>query len=273
MLRRIGNKSDLASEIIQYFPKDITIFIDLFFGSGAMTWEMMKKFPKLYYTANDIDNDVANLWNICRNENDFNQFYELVEITPYHSDIYKQFTNDFIPKDKFEKALQFLYLSNFSLFGFKSCLRFVAYNNSRKILLENAKDILKYVNKLIVFENKDFREINLPYSYPKTRPLQKYGQFVYCDPPYIQTADNYSNSFTEQDTKELIEKLISSELRFCISEFLTDTTEKLAKQYNLKLTIIKERRNHKKRATEIIMTNYKPDFQKSYSLSLFSDCN
>jgi DNA adenine methylase len=272
MLRRIGNKSDLAIEIIQYFPKDITVFIDLFFGSGAMTWEMIKRFPNLYYTANDIDNDVYNLWNICLNEEKFNQFYELIEITPYHKTTYESFVKDFIPKNEIEKALQFVFLSNYSMYGFKSVLDLSAYKQSKELLLNNAKSILKYI-KFVRLDNKDFRKFNLPLSFPETRPLQKYGQFVYADPPYIGTADNYSNSFTEQDTKELIEKLINSELRFCISEFLTDTTEKLAKEYNLNLTIIKERRNHKKRATEIIMTNYKPDFQKSYSLSLFSDCN
>lgn len=272
MLRRIGNKSELASEIIQYFPKDITVFIDLFFGSGAMTWEMIKKFPKIYYTANDLDNDVYNLWTICINEEKFNQLFELIEITPYHSTNYKKFATDFIPKNEIEKALQFLYLSNFSIYGFKSMLDMSSYKNSKKLLLENAKNILQFL-KFVRFDNKDFRKFHLPLSFPVTRPTEKYGQFVYADPPYIATADNYSNSFTEQDTKELIEKLISSELRFCISEFLTKTTEKLAKEYNLNLTIIKERRNHKKRSTEIIMTNYKPIYQKSVSLSLFSDCN
>lgn len=271
MLRRIGNKSDLASEIIQYFPKDITVFIDLFFGSGAMTWEMIKRFPKIHYFANDIDLDVHNLWNICLNEKMFNELYELIEITPYHSKTYDFFATDFIPKNEIEKAMQFLFLSNYSIYGYKSNLCF-GMVHSKEILLKNAKEILKYVG-FIKFENLDFRNFKLPVSFHYQRPLQKYGQFVYADPPYIGTADNYSNSFTEQDTKDLIEKLISSELRFCISEFLTDTTEKLAKEYNLNLTIIKERRNHKKRATEIIMTNYKPDFQKSYSLSLFSDCN
>lgn len=268
MLRRIGNKSKLTDDIIQYFPSDITVFIDLFFGSGAMTWEMMKRFPDIYYTANDIDNDVYNLWNIVMNEEEFKKLYELIEITPYHSTVYIDFKNDFIPKNKYEKALQFVYLSNFSLYGFKSVLMNKAYNNSKKLLLENAIDILKYV-KFVRFDNKDFREFDLPLGFPISRPLQKYGQFVYADPPYINTQDNYSNSFTEKDTRDLIEKLIKSELRFCISEFLSETTEKLAKEYNLHLTIIKERSNHKKVSTEIIMTNYIPVINNKVETNIF----
>ncbi len=268
MLRRIGNKAKIASEIIQYFPKDIPVFIDLFFGSGSMTWEMMKKFPNIYYAANDIDNDVYNLWDICINEEKFNELFELIEITPYHTTNYKEFATNFVPKNEVEKALQFLYLSNFSIYGFKSVLNMRAYNNSKKLLLENAKNILKYL-KFVMFDNKDFRDFPLPLPFNAARPLQGKGQFVYCDPPYIGTFDNYSNSFTEQDTKDLIEKLINSELRFCISEFLTDTTAKLAKAYNLNLTIIKERANFKKRATEIIMTNYAPNFKKNHNLALF----
>ena len=64
ILNRLGNKKELADKIISYFPKDITCFIDLFFGSGAITWAMLDLFPNLYYIANDKDNDVFNLWQV-----------------------------------------------------------------------------------------------------------------------------------------------------------------------------------------------------------------
>jgi len=272
MLRRIGNKKKIASEIIKYFPKDITVFIDLFFGTGAMTWEMLNKYPKLYCFANDLDNDISNLWYIMQNERDFNQLYEAIELCPYHADIYKYFKNDYLPKNNIEQALQFLYLSNYSLFGFKSELRQVAYNNSKEILINEMKNILKYLSN-VKFENKDVFKIQIPLSFPENRPLQKYGQFVYCDPPYIATADNYQNSFTEEQNRKLIEKLIASELRFAISEFKSEITEQIAKDYNLYYTEIKERRNHKKRSTEILMTNYKPDYQKQIKRTLWDGFN
>ena len=83
-----------------------------------MTWAMLKKYPNLYYFGNDLDNDVANLWYIMQDEKEFNKLYEAVELCPYHQDIYKTFANGFVPKNNIDKALQFLYLSNYSLYGF-----------------------------------------------------------------------------------------------------------------------------------------------------------
>ena len=130
------------------------------------------------------------------------------------------------------------------------------------------KNILKHI-KLIHFYTKDVFDFILPISYPHSRPLQKYGQFVYCDPPYIATADNYQNSFTEEQTRKLVEKLIDSELRFAISEFKSEITEQIAKDYKLYYIEIKDRKNFKKRSIEILMTNYKPDYQKPVEMSLF----
>ena len=42
---------------------------------------------------------------------------------------------------------------------------------------------------------------------------------IYCDPPYLETMDNYSHSFTEQDANDLFDCLIESKCKFAYSEF------------------------------------------------------
>lgn len=271
MLRRIGNKKKLALEIIKYFPKDITVFIDLCFGTGAITWEMLKKYPNIYYFANDIDDDVSNLWLVMQNNDDFNQLYELVELCPYNRNIFAYF-KDNKAKNKIEKALRFLYLSNYSLFGMDGGLRFSAYDNSKEVLLSEMKMIFKYL-KFVKFENKDLFDVVLPLNYPKNRPNAFNGQFVYLDLPYIDTSDNYTNSFTEKDTRKTIEKMDKTGLRYAISEFKTEITEQIAKDYNLHYIEIKERQSLLNRNVEILMTNYKPEYQKPIELTLWDGFN
>lgn len=53
ILRRRGNKSGIAEEILKYFPSH-TIYIEPFFGAGGMFFNK----PKVKYNIlNDIDAD------------------------------------------------------------------------------------------------------------------------------------------------------------------------------------------------------------------------
>ena len=58
ILRRRGNKKEIASLIQKHFPPH-KIYIELFFGAGGM---FFNKPVVRYNFINDIDNDVFNLW-------------------------------------------------------------------------------------------------------------------------------------------------------------------------------------------------------------------
>jgi hypothetical protein len=75
----------------------------------------------------------------------------------------------------------------------------------------------------------------------------------------LGTGDNYENSFTLQDTKDLFEILVNSGIRFALSEFKNDIIIDIAKSYNLNIIEICERRTLKSRNTEILITNYKSE--------------
>ena len=88
---------------------------------------------------------------------------------------------------------------------------------------------------------------------------------IYCDPPYLGTNDNYSNSFTEEQSKELFDTLESTGCKWAMSEFDHPFILKQAKERNLNVIEIGERQNLKNRRTEILVTNYKTN-----QLNLFS---
>ena len=103
--------------------------------------------------------------------------------------------------------------------------------------------------------NFDFRKVLNKIDYVSYDPVK--SAFVYADPPYFETGNNYTEIFTEQDTKDLFELLVNSGLKFAISEFDNDFVMSLANDYKLNVIIIGERQNMKNRRTEILVTNYK----------------
>ncbi len=83
----------------------------------------------------------------------------------------------------------------------------------------------------------------------------KQNSFIYCDPPYLGTTDNYSNSFTEDDSIRLFNCLQNAGCKFAISEFDNDFVLNQAKERGLNVVYIGERKNIGNRRTEILITN------------------
>ena len=81
--------------------------------------------------------------------------------------------------------------------------------------------------------------------------------FIYSDPPYLETGDNYSNSFKESDSSDLFDSLQKTGCKFAYSEFDHPFIIQQAKERNLNVHIIGERQNLKNRRIEILVTNYK----------------
>jgi DNA adenine methylase len=82
--------------------------------------------------------------------------------------------------------------------------------------------------------------------------------FIYADPPYLGTSDNYSKSFTKNDTIDLFDVLINSKVKFALSEFNNPFIRDLAKDKNLQIIEIGDRRNMatNNRKMEILVVNY-----------------
>ncbi len=79
---------------------------------------------------------------------------------------------------------------------------------------------------------------------------------IYCKPPYLGTTDNYSNSFTENDSIRLFDCLQNAGCKFAISEFDNEFILNQAKERCLNIVYIGERKNIGNRRTEILITNY-----------------
>jgi DNA adenine methylase len=245
ILKRLGNKSKIAEEIQKYFPPH-KIYIEPFFGAGGMFFNK----PKAKYNiVNDLDSDVFNLFNVVMNQKE--ELEKAFYMMPIHSDLldYWKINKETEP---IKKALSFLLSSNMTWLGIGDKIH-TALKNHKKPFEENI-DKTNEMLKDVIFNNLDVVDFFKNISFRGLDEINK--TLIYCDPPYLGTNDNYSNSFTEEQSKELFDTLEETGCKFAISEFDHPFILEQAKQRNLNVIIIGERQNLKNRRTEILVTNY-----------------
>lgn len=240
ILKRLGNKKKIASEIQKYFPEHTT-YIEPFFGAGGMFFNKPKA---KYNVVNDLDNDVFNLFQVLND--DYKELESAFYMMPVHSELLNYWKEN-KETDPIKKALRFLFLSNLTFLGSGEQMR-TRGDNSKQLVLDKMKptfDFLFGVN----FSNYDFRKFLKSIEF-------RSGEFIYCDPPYLSTNDNYSNSFNEDDSNDLFDALIETKCKFAMSEFDHPFILKQAEKRGLNIIIIGERQNLKNRRVEVLITNY-----------------
>ena len=133
-------------------------------------------------------------------------------------------------------------------------------------MIKNIQDTLKYL-KNVQFTNNDFKEV---LSKVVWGDINKERVFIYADPPYLDTGNNYGIDWSISDTQDLFKILSDSECRFAISEFDHPDVIDISKQYKLYQYKICERINIKNVRTELLFTNYDIDkFKINKVKSLF----
>jgi DNA adenine methylase Dam len=228
----IGGKYKLLSQLYKIFPKDISIFVDIF--GGGFNVGINSNASKIIY--NDQISPLVDLFKYFQ-ENNIN------EILYYINNTIKKYN---IKKDEKEGFLEFRKIYNensekhpldlyiLTCFSFNYQIRF---NNSREFNCPHGtnrssfsknleKRLIKFVEtiheKNIIFLNKDFNNVN--YS-----SLFDENSFVYCDPPYLITNGSYNDgnrgfkNWTMKEEKELLcflDKLNENNIKFALSNVI-----------------------------------------------------
>jgi DNA adenine methylase len=246
ILKRLGNKTKLAKEIQKYFPPH-SIYIEPFFGAGGMFFNK----PKAKHNIlNDLDSDVFNLFRVVMDRKE--ELKESFYLMPIHSDLL-EYWKVHKEEEPIKKALRFLLMSNYTYLGKGGNLN-SAIKNEKKYFNENLKLSFSLLESS-KFYNNDFRIFLKNLSF-RTNSSEKQKTFIYCDPPYLGTSNNYQNGFTKEDFNDLISTLKNTGCKFAVSEFYSPYLEDKAKEEGLNLHLIKERQSLKNRNTEILLTNY-----------------
>jgi len=248
ILRRLGNKKKIAKEIQKHFPPH-KIYIEPFFGAGGMFFNK----PMVKYNfLNDLDSDVFNLWLTVKNNK--NELVEKFIKTPLDQQILTYWKEN-QEQDNILKAIRFLFISNCTLHGNGGSLRMGTTDNPKQNLIDNIDLTFDKLSSVKIM-NCDFREVVKKIGFIQDGRNQEAQTLIYCDPPYLETKDNYSDSFKEQDSIDLFDLLVESKCLFAISEFNQPFIIEQAEKRGLNIIVIGERNNLKNRRTEVLITNY-----------------
>ena len=250
ILRRLGNKKKIAGKIIKYFPPH-NYYIEPFFGAGGIFFYKPKA---KYNTVNDLDSEVFNLFQVTRNRS-IDLKKEWLKV-PMHIDLWNYWKEN-KEKEPIQKALRFIYLSNFGYMGQPQTLRYNGHNTSQIIYnnIDKASKLLFNVE----FMNHDFEDMfkKIPFKVES----DKKKAFIYCDPPYLDTQNNYNTNFNKEDSIRLFEVLKTTNIKWAMSEFDHPFILKEVRERKLNIITIGERRSLKDRRTEILITNYQPSIK------------
>lgn len=253
ILDRTGKKSpDIVERIIRYFkPHDV--FYDVFFGAGGLFFQ---KPTSRYNIVNDMDGDVINLWEIMSHEKSAAKLEDLFRRMPLHEELFAKWLKA-KPKSSMHRAVRFLMLSNFSLYGKCNTFHLLHSNIARKASILELFPLVTERLERCIFRQKDFREFFKDFHI-SDKHIPAKNRFIYADPPYVGRTNTYNTpAWKDSDLADLVDVLDATGTPYAISEFSGKFVNKLAERRNLTVVELCDRMTMKKsERTEVLLLNY-----------------
>lgn len=202
-----GAKWRIADWIINKMPEHHS-YVEPYFGSGAV---FFRKPASRIETINDLDDDVANLFRIIRDNPE--PLVRAVTYTPYSR---QEYENAFHPADNLtdiEKARQFL-IKCWQGHGFRTNAYKAGWKND--IQGREAAYAMRSWYRLPgwISETVDrLKEVQIECR-PALEVIKRFNYsnvLIYADPPYVlstRTGKNYKHEMTDADHLELLEALL-----------------------------------------------------------------
>lgn len=216
-LKYFGGKYRAVSTLIQFFPQvdSKTVYIEPFCGSCVVFFNYNPDMALL----NDINGDIANFWYVLSGVEPelYQRFLDIFSTTIYSVEFYELLHKKFLEtKDRSIQAI-LTYLENrMSFSGIKDTgIQSTPARNSMHL----PEDVEFYHHffagsKDVRVWNVDFREVFRRVDKLSDKHLKR---FYYCDPPYVQQGKGYTNSFTEQDHRDLADLLRKTKVPWVLS--------------------------------------------------------
>ena len=268
VLKWVGGKRQLMSEIEKLLPKTYTTYYEPFIGGGAVLFELQPNKAVI----NDVNSELINLYNVIKDnveelicdlkkhENTSEYFYRIRELD--------RDKNRYQDLSKVERASRIVYLNKTCFNGLFRVNRagefntpFGKYKNPNIVDEVTLRAVSKYFNKAdIKILNCDFEN--------SLKGIRK-GSFVYLDPPYDPISS--SSSFTGYDKggfnrdeqirlKKLCDKLNKKGVKFLLSNSATEFIIDLYKEYDIKIVkakrFINSNGNSRGEVDEVLVRNY-----------------
>lgn len=202
-----GSKRSQSDEILKYFPKEIDTYYEPFCGGASILFALLKNenIKVNRYVISDINEDLINLWNMVKhNPNKLKNTYRILwtklknkktisEKKAYYENVRNTYNEDH------EDPAYFLFLNRTC---FNGLIRYnsngdfnTSYHLNRDGIRPDKLD--KIIDEWSFLLNEKNVEIYLR-DYSEIIP--KEGDFIYLDPPYMDTKGMYLyNKFNQID--------------------------------------------------------------------------
>lgn len=250
ILKWVGGKRQLLSEIMPLIPKNYSTYVEPFVGGAAVLFELQPKKAII----NDYNNELINVYEVIR---DYPE--DLIEELKYHNEnnnsdyFYKVRSMDreqeYKNLSKVKKAARIIYLNKTcynGLYRVNSAGQFNSpygkYVNPKIVDITTIRAVSKFFNQnKINICNSDYKDV--------LKGLRK-GAFVYLDPPYmpISSSSSFTGyteggfSYTQQkELKEQCDKLKKKGIPFLQSNSDCIEIRELYSEY--KILTVKAKRN------------------------------
>mgnify|MGYP003293613165 CR=1 FL=1 len=277
-LNYMGGKYNLVPQIVPLMPNDINTFIDLFGGGFNVGVAVFAK----HIIYNDICKQLCQLlqWFIDTSTQDVHEAvmsvikeYELLQVAPEKKTKFLQLRSDYNNDVANLGIVNVAKLYALIACGFNNILRFNrkgefnipygerTYNSVLQMRLQCFVDRIHEIKDLTV-TNKEYTDYRL-YDFQS-------GDYLYCDPPYLNTLANYNVAWSEKQETELrnmLNSLTQQGVRWGLSNDISRNTTLYAWAVDNKYKIHTlsadysnchyKRKSDKYKATEeVLITNY-----------------
>lgn len=257
-IKWVGGKSRMLSEIRARLPEDYNRIIEPFVGGGAFMFN--QTCPAM---INDFNWQLASTYRAVKdNPEDVIRGLSAMEVS---KDKYLEIRSQ-EPTEQTEVAVRLIYLNKV---GFNGMWR---ENKSGKFNVPYGKKDGKTIEQLVSFEQialASSRLQNVDVFSGDFEVVTKYAKpddFVFFDPPYIDTWDGYAkdgDSFTRDDQlrlRRVLDELNAKGTKFILTNSYNETTVELYKGFSqeeaqVSYTVGGKNASRAKRS-EIIVRNY-----------------
>ncbi len=245
----IGGKYKLLSQLLSLFPKNINTFVDLFAGGCNVGINILA--DKIIF--NDINSIIIDLFK-CFQDTPINVLLSQIDRIINEYSLSKTNEEGFKKlRNHYNSTRELIDLYTLSCYSFNYQFRFNnnhEYNNpfgrNRSQFSKNMRDnLIRFVERLqnsnVEFSKVDFEKFD-------TSNLG-YGDFIYCDPPYLITTGSYNDGnrgFKNWSEKEelalyaFLDKVNAQGIRFALSNVIEHKgkTNELLKNWSKKYRAI-----------------------------------
>ena len=248
-LNYVGGKYKLLPQLLEYFPKEINTFVDMFSGGFNVGINVDSKKT----ICNDINSFIIDLYKELYKEPINNVLVHIQNrideygLSKENEEGFKKF------RIYYNKTKNPIDLYTLSCYSFNYQFRFnndKEYNNpfgrNRSQFSENMR------NNLILFTEK-LKNMNIEFSSEQFDKLNLEGltekDFVYCDPPYLITTGSYNDGNRgfkdwkeEEELKlyDMLDNLNDKHIKFALSNVIEHKGKenKLLKEWSKKYKVI-----------------------------------